>query len=378
MKHFIIPMSFSLALAVPFITVAATNPPAVSLKTTSLGYPYTKTFQVNVKFSEPVLGLNPSQVQVTNGAIDSITGSGADYILFIAPMTPGKINITIPVNAVQSFTNVPNQVSRVLSITALDPLVRPSSNFNLKNWKLTMPLPLGNQSNAIIVTQPTLSGIPAENSGYTKSPYFFTEPAIGAMKFFTPLNGATTKNSDYPRTEFSEILNWTIGAYSTHTMVASVLVSQVPPSKKIVIGQIHHKAVTDAYGNKVSAKPLFKITYDLNKLDPNKAPCGGCVYGQVRTIPGQNKYLKIVNLAKNIPLNKMFIYRLTLLKDGSLTLKVNDSSMTAKINTSKKNTIGWGVQNLYFKAGLYIIDNGTSNTAGGTVSFYSLQIKHDK
>ena len=368
-------MTFSLVLAVPFIILASTDP-TVSLKTTSLGYPYTKTFQVDVKFSEPVLGLNRSQVQVTNSSIVSITGNGADYVMVIAPIMPGNIDISIPVNAVKSFTNEPNQESGLLSIAALDPLVRPSSNFGLKDWDLTMPIPLGNRSKAIMVEQPTLSGIAAENSGYIKPPYFFTEPATGAMRLFTPLNGGTTRNSDYPRVEFSEIRKWTVGAFSSNEMSASIRVIQVPPSKKIVIGQIHHKAVRDAYGVKVSAQPLFKIIYDLNKLDPNQNSCNGCIYGQIRNIPGSGKFLKIVNLAKNIPLNQLFMYRLTLLKDGTLTLKVNDSSTIAKISTSTNNKIGWGVQNLYFKAGLYIIDNGTSNTAGGADSFYSLQIKH--
>ena len=227
-----------------------------------------------------------------------------------------------------------------------------------------------------MIKQPALSGVASLNSGYANPPNFYTEYATGAMKFFAPLNGATTANSDYPRCEFSEILNWKVGNYASNELVESVLVSQMPPSKKIVIGQIHHKAVRDAYGVKVSAQPLFKIIYDLNKLDPNKNPYNGCVYGQVRTIPGTDKFLKIVNLAQNIPLNKVFINRLTLLKDGTLTLKVNDSSTTAKISTSTNNTIGWGAQDLYFKAGVYDIDNGTSNTVGGAVSFYSLQVKH--
>lgn len=369
-------MAFTLVLAVPSISVAALTGPTVSLKTTSLGYPYTKTFKVDVKFSEPVLGLNPSQVQITNASIYSITGSGTDYVLDIAPINPGKIMISIPRDAVKSITNEPNQASRTVHITALDPLVKPSSNFKLDGWNLTMPLPLGNASKAIMVKQPTLSGIASENSGYTKSPYFYTEAVTGGMKFFTPLNGGTTDNSDYPRTEFSEILNWTIGKFKSNQLIASVRVNQVPPSKEIVIGQIHHKAVKDANGKTVSAKPLLKITYDLNTLDPNKKPCNGCVYMQVRTIPGSNDFLERVTLGKNIPLNQVFIYRITLLKDGKLTVKVNDTSKAVKINTSKDNNIGWGVQNLYFKAGVYILDNGTSNTSGGSVSFDSLQIKH--
>lgn len=312
MKELIIPMTFSLILATPFISVAASTDPTVSLKTTSLGYPYTKTFKVDVKFSEPVLGLNSSQVQITNGSIYSITGSGADYVLDIAPINPGKITISILDGAVKNITNEPNQASRILHISALDPLVRPSSNFKLDGWNLTMPLPLGNNSKAIMVKQPTLSGVASENSGYTKSPYFYTEETTGGMKFFAPINGGTTDNSDYPRTEFSEILNWTVGKFASNELIASVRVNQVPPSKEIVIGQIHHKAVKDAYGNTVSAKPLLKITYDLNKLDPNKQECNGCIYMQVRTIPGSNIFLKRVSLAKNIPLNQVFIYRIAL------------------------------------------------------------------
>ena len=377
MKKFITRLTFSLVLAVPFITTAASTDPTVSLKTTSLGYPSTQTFKVDVKFSEPVQGLNSSQVQVTNGSIYSITGSGTDYVMVIAPINPGKITITIPVNAVKSITNIPNQASRIVHITALDPLVKPSSNFKLDGWNLTLPVPLGNNSKAMMVKQPTLSGIPSENSGYTMSPYFHTEYATGGMKFFTPLNGGTTDNSDYPRTEFSEILNWKVDKFASNELIASVRVNQVPPSKEIVIGQIHHKAVRDAYGKSVSAKPLLKLTYDLNALDPNNEACNGCIYMQVRTIPGSNTFMKRVTLAKNIPLNEVFIYRVILLKDGTLTVKVNDTSSVAKISTSTNNTIGWGVQDLYFKAGVYIIGNGASNTSGGAVSFDSLETKHN-
>jgi hypothetical protein len=299
-------------------------------------------------------------------------------VIAIAPINAGKIDISIPANFVQSLTtNAPNQASEVLSISALDPLLRPSSNFNLAVWNLTLPIPLGMQSSAIMVKQPTLSGIPTENSGYTKLPYFFTDSETGAMRFFAPLKGGTTDNSDYPRTELSEISNWKIGKFASNELIASIRVNKVPPQRQIVIGQIHHKAVTDTYGKSVSAKPLLKLTYDLNKLDPNGQTCNGCVYIQIRTIPGTNKFLKRVSLAKNIPLNKGFIYHVKLLKDGTLIVKVNDTSTVAKINTSTNNKIGWGAQNLYFKAGVYLLENGSSITEGGTVSFDSLQIKHN-
>jgi hypothetical protein len=376
MSKIIIKTSLSLMFALPLIASAATQP-TVSLKTTSLGYPYTSTFDVSANFSQPVMGLDASQVLVTNGSVQSITGSGANYVMVVAPSKSGQISISIPEGQVKTIVNnQPTQGSAVLNITGLDPLYKPSYNFGLQNWNLTMPIPLGNSSSAMMIKQPTLSGIASENSGYTKAPYFFTDTLTGAMIFFAPLNGGTTSSSNYARTEFSEILNWTVGKFSSNEMVASVSVGQVPPSKKIVIGQIHHKAVTDANGKSVSAKPLLKIMYDLNKLDPNKNPCNGCIYEQVRTIPGTDKFLKIVNLAKNIPLNQIFIYRVNLLKDGTLTVAVNDTSTLIKVNTSKDNTLGWGMQDLYFKAGVYNIDNGTSNTAGGRDSFYSLAVSH--
>ena len=363
-------------LAIPFNAVTASTENTVSLTSTSLGYPYTSTFQVGVNFGQPVMGLDASQVQVTNASIQSITGSGANYVMVIAPINPGKIDISILNNQVKTLSGQPLLKSDIYSISALDPLFRPSYNFGLQNWKLTMPLPLGNNSSAIIIEQPTLSGIASENSGYTKAPYFYTDAVTGAMRFFAPLDGGTTSGSDYARTEFSVILNWNMAKFSSNQMVASVSINQVPPSKKIVIGQIHHKAVTDANGKSVSAKPLLKIMYDLNKLDPNKNPCNGCIYEQVRTIPGSDNFFKIVTLAKNIPLNQIFIYRVTLLKDGTLTVMVNDVSTVIKVNTSTNNTIGWGMQNLYFKAGVYNIDNGKSDTAGGGDSFYSLTLLH--
>ncbi|WP_158617456.1 polysaccharide lyase family 7 protein [Legionella sp. km772] len=375
MKRFIIPLSFSL-ITIPFnLFAASTN--TVTLKTNSLGYPYSKMFQVDVTFSQPIAGLYSSQVKVANGSIDSIIGSGTNYSMLVTPINPGEVDISILGNSVSSLTNTANKESNLLKINALDPLMRPSSNFNLDGWNLTMPLPLGNSSDALMIKQPVLSGVASANSGYTQAPYFSTDSTTGAMKFFAPLNGATTDNSDYPRTELSEILNWKIANFASNEMISSVRVNKIPPSKKIIIGQIHHKAVIDAYGKSVSAKPLLKITYDLNKLDPNKQTCNGCVYIQIRTIPGSETFLKRVTLAKNIPLNQTFIYDVVLLKDGTLSVKVNNTSTLAKINTSTNNKLGWGMQDLYFKAGVYLLDNGTSSSDGGGVSMDSLQVSHN-
>jgi hypothetical protein len=365
------------------ITPLFAGTPSVTLKTASLGYSYTTAFQVNIVFSEPVIGFGAAQVSITNGSIQSFSGCQANYTMQVLASQPGNISMFVPAYEVTSVsTGEPNLVSNTLNIISLNPNLRPSSNFNLTQWNLTLPLPLGGgASDAISIGTSTLNGNPANNTGYSILPYFGTESTTGAMVFFAPLNGATTPGSNFPRCEFLETLagstpTWTLKQFASNTLTASLLVSQVPPSKKVVIGQIHDKGNTDSYGHNASNSPLLKVFYDMNKLDPNKQACNGCIYGQVRTAPAYGNFLKIVNLLNNIPLNQLFTYQMTLLRDGTLTIKANDKSTVVKLSTSTNNTIGWGTQSLYFKAGMYVLDEGSSNTLGGTAKFYSLQVKH--
>ena len=90
--------------------------------------------------------------------------------------------------------------------------------------------------------------------------------------------------------------------------------------------------------------------------------------------PSQTNFLKIVNLVKNVPLNTLFTYKLTLLRDGALTIKVNNTSTSIHLSTSTNNTLGWGSQQLYFKAGAYNLEHDT--VEGGADSFYFLQLAH--
>jgi hypothetical protein len=157
----------------------------------------------------------------------------------------------------------------------------------------------------------------------------------------------------------------------------------MPPSKKIVIGKIQDKGNPDDSGQVVGSKTLVKIYYDLNQLDPNDHHCNGCIYARIRQAPAQDLFLKTVTLVNNVPLNKLFIYKITLLNDGALRINLHVGGTTAhnastsfNLNTSPDNTVGWGTQELFFKAGVYVQDTGTSNSVGGAAKFYSLQIKH--
>ncbi len=363
-------------------TLFANVGPSVTLQSSSLGYPYTLPFQVNVTFSEPITGFGSNAINVTNATVTNIMGSNPNYIATLTPMYPGPINIFIPANSVKSLsTGEFNLASNKLNIMALNPMLQPSSNFDLSNWSLTLPLPLGDINNAISIGRGTLNGIPSTNTGYSNSPYFFTDVQYGSMNFFAPLHGATTPNSVYPRCELSEILpgaihNWKLSTFSSNTLTASLLVSQVPPTKRIVIGKIQDKGDTDSSDQAVAKKALVKLYYDLNPLDPNNNVCNGCVYALIRPVPAQDYFLQSVTLINNIPLNKLFTFKITLLRGGTLTIKANNTSTHVLLNTSKNNTLGWGAQSLFFKAGVYVPENGTSNILGGAANFYSLQVKH--
>lgn len=364
-------------------SLIAASKPTVSLQVDSLGVLFSKPFIVKVIFSEPVLDFNASDLIITNGTVTRIEGAipGSNFDLMIQPTEPGSVRVIIPADMVVSQrSGLLNSASNSLAMTALDPNLRPASNFDLSNWILTLPLPIGKRDNAITIGQKTLNGTPSLNNGYANPPYFYTDPVTGAMNFLVPLNGATTPNSDYARSELLEVIpgasrTWKLSTFDTNRMTASVFITRTPPvEKRFVIGQIHDKGNTDSFGHTASNSPLLKLYYDANKLDPNKNPCNGCVYAQIRNTPSQSNYLKIVNLIRNIPLNTKFIYRLILLRDGSLTIKANNASTTIKLSTSTNNTIGWGAQQLYFKAGAYNLEHDSVD--GGAVSFYSLQVAH--
>ena len=74
--------------------------------------------------------------------------------------------------------------------------------------------------------------------GYT-SEYFFYNPE-SSVTFICPSNGATTKNSKYPRTELRERRpnkEWALKGQ--HSLDANCRVTKLAGGKGVIIGQIH-------------------------------------------------------------------------------------------------------------------------------------------
>lgn len=109
----------------------------------------------------------------------------------------------------------------------------PGDIIDLRNWKLTLPV-----NNAQEVKPPALKSY---ESGYFNHP-----PTCTSVVFKTPVGGATTPGSSYPRTELREmasngtkLASWS-GTSGTHEMAWRVAVESFPPAKpQVVVGQVH-------------------------------------------------------------------------------------------------------------------------------------------
>lgn len=360
----LITVFISFLLSVP--VYAESLVPIDKLKSVTSGVPYNQPFSVDVNFRETVLRFKLSSIEGTNGTPVALTdGLLSNYTLQIMPtVTSGS--------------------SKILTIIALNPKLRPSSNFNLSRFQLNLPLPLNGGHTALEVESGPLNGNPTKNTGYTKSPYFYTDPETGSMNFFAPLNGATTPGSDYPRSELQEeeFLNWTLDTFANSTMTASLLINMVPPSKRIItIAQIH-QGDSKIPGTQINANstgttvPLLKVYYDANP-SYHSQKCNGCIRAQIRPTPltGSTKQTDII-IATNIPLNKIFTYTVSLSKNGLLTVAAEEKKITYQLNTSTDASKGWGKQGLYFKAGVYLQENGSSSTQGGKAKFYYFNMIH--
>jgi hypothetical protein len=239
-----------------------------------------------------------------------------------------------------------------LSGWALSPALPPSGNFDLSHWKLTLPV----DSNGANIGTAAEVQVAQMVAGYTNASYFYTA-SDGAMLFWCPVDGATTSGSTYPRSELREMLspgstsvNWM--GYGTHLLTAQCKLTQIPSSKKVIIGQIHSFT-----GN---AYPLLKLQYNngnieaLFKFSPNS---------HVDT-----KY----TVATGIALSNSINYQIKMV-NGLLTATVNGNTQGTNIFLTDP---AWTNQTFYFKAGNYCQDNVGAIPEGASVSFYELTASH--
>lgn len=217
---------------------------------------------------------------------------------------------------------------------------------DLATWNLSIPVGIP----ATTIDTPLLAG------GY-QDHYFQSKE--GTIFFWAPVNGSTTENAKYPRSELRETLsdgtlnNWTYPS-ADNFLRAALTISQVPSTGKLVIGQIHaHR----------SNAPLLKLEYQYKAY-----AASGNIVAKLRLYP--DAPVQVISIASGIALNQRFTYVIHLTPKGTLSINLNNINWKTRIDSA------WAVKPLYFKAGVYPQDNSGYETEAGSAQFYKLGIEH--
>jgi len=247
-------------------------------------------------------------------------------------------------------------------------LAPPGENFNLENWQLQLPTctPPSCSNSIDTIKQPELKT-------YT-SQYFFTDPSTNDMAFWCPIDGKHTSGSNYPRSELRESQNlswnnngkgdWTFIGF--HSLNVTLKVVQEPDTKTITIGQAHGASIgsTSVSG---SCSIISEFEWNAGKLVNHirGAQSGGTCSSLSQTLPG------------TYAVGESFSY--------SIVVSGKDVSVwTTKGGWSDVHTYSWWETSgantywLYFKAGDYVQDSGSSSTVGGKIAISALETFHSQ
>ena len=218
---------------------------------------------------------------------------------------------------------------------------------DLATWNLSIPVGVPSTT----IETPVLVG------GF-QDYYFKSEN--GTIIFWAPVNGTTTENASYPRSELREtyadgtLRNW-LYPEADNSLSAALKVTQVPSTGKIVIGQIHAKD---------STSPLLKLEYQYKAWRGD-----GNIVAKVRMNPSDASG-QVITIASGVPMDQRFTYYIHLTPNGTLSITSYSRNWKAKISSD------WAVKPLYFKAGVYTQDNTGYETEAGRATFERLEIKH--
>jgi hypothetical protein len=272
------------------------------------------------------------------------------------------------------FSRHPGRALRALAATlslsfgmpaaALDSALPPSGNFDLANWKIT--LPTGSEIEPWLLS-----------TGWVQNNVFYTHPTSGGMVFRCPNIAGTTANSNYSRTELREMLdpaagtksdanNWTMEQGGK--MKARLKVDRVSTTGdsakvgRVIVGQIHG------------------VDHEPVRLYFHKKPgeAKGRMYIASESASGSTFWSTDIVSNKNgdgIALGELFTYQISL--EGT-RLQVDILRNRGEIvNTYiKMIDANYAGENLYFKAGVYNQNNTGLTSDYAQATFYSLTHTH--
>ncbi|WP_015047426.1 polysaccharide lyase family 7 protein [Simiduia agarivorans] len=257
---------------------------------------------------------------------------------------------------------------------ALNAALPPSGNFNLDNWKITLPYSkdefFGSGGSSAAEVKPfdlNPDGVAPLNDGFTESGSFVTA-ADGAMRFMVDLADprvASTTNSSYARSELRELYDWSPGESDSqanwspagrHLLNARVSVTEYfADDPQTVVGQIHAKD---------SSKALVKLQWD----GPAKP-----VRAIINAHPVEGNPFNLTFSDYGNPGTQPFDYSIVL-EDETITVTVGNESKSVVFGEGNMSTL-WSDHVYYFKAGNYA--QASIGSAGRfVVNIYQLSVEH--
>lgn len=337
--------------------------------------------------------------------------SNTNNWIFVTPTfgtNNGKIEVSVAANLTnENRTGIVSVIGgnslETISVTqlardgnsgVLNPNSAPSENFDLSTWNLSIPDNNGNG------TATTIS-VSQINSGYQNSNYFYTAND-GGMVFKCPVAGfKTSANTSFTRVELREMLrgtntsinaqgvnknNWVFGtapdsdkiaaAGFDGDMKATLAINHVTTTGssshigRVVIGQIHAN----------DDEPI-RIYY--RKLKDNTL--GSIYFAHEPTNGNSEQWFEMIGSRSNnatnpsdgIALGEKFSYRINVVGD-TLKVTISREGKSDVVTTVDMVNSGYnlGGQYMYFKAGVYHLNNSGDDDDYAQATFYALEKSH--
>ncbi|WP_171038990.1 polysaccharide lyase family 7 protein [Pseudoalteromonas sp. S1727] len=364
------------------------------------------------------INVGSSGQYTANLRIASVTGSGSIRLLidgikktdFIVPATTQwetkSVDLGILTTGVHTLKlamtdgdfelNWIDLYKNTAQLTALNPNVAPSANFDLTDWYLGVPIDENGDGKSDSISETRLA------AGYEHPQWFYTG-SDGAMVFKVEIDAPkTSTNTSYSRSELREMLragdtsistqginknNWVFSSYSTEDknaaggidgeLTATLKVDHVTTTGdssqvgRVIIGQIHAKDDEPArlYYRKLSGHSKGSI-YLAHE------PSGGS--DQIYDLIGTSSS-SAANPNDGIELGEIFSYSIKVTGNTLLVTIMRDGKpdVTQKVDMSKSGYHTGDDQYMYFKAGVYNQNNIGDANDYVQASFYSLSNSHN-
>lgn len=285
-------------------------------------------------------------------------------------------------------------LTRIPSKRALNPSLPPSGNFELIDWKLSIPTDVDNNGKSDTINERELAG------GYSNSQFFYTKDN-GAMAFKVPVSGfKTSKNTKFTRVELREMLRKGNTAHKTKGVGKNNWVfSSAPEEDQAAAGGVNGKLTgilsVDHVTTTGEPKQVGRVVFaqiHANKDEPirfyyRKLPNNekGSIYFAHEPLEGKDIYVEMVgsrsskagNPANGVALGEKFSYEISVFGNGMMVKLFRDGkkTITQTINMSESG-YDKGGQYMYFKAGAYIQDSTGEPNDYAEVVYYGLENSH--